>query len=598
MTEPKFNRFRISILTKLIIAFLIMMIPIYSVSLLMGNWGADLVKSQVSDSLASQSVNYLQSLSREMDRVIKLQREYVIDSDLERLSLGEDGLTAYEMASAMKRFQTRLRLIEESGIYVQGSQVAIFPLQRKISTSEVSTGLSPEETAAYAAEMPDTPGASPFNYKENVLTVRQYHPPFSVQSGRPPLFMLETTLSTVDIGRFLKDIAAPYPGSAAALFHRDWSLSTETEKRITGELELAARQYGGMDIGMEPQTGRMVIGEVPYLSVLVHEPSLGITLAMSVPESEVLGPIRRYRGFIWVMSALSVSVILIFSYSILRFLHRPLRQLIQAFRKVESGELNVLLQYRGNDEFRELYDRFNGMTSQLYKLVHEVYEQDMRAKQAELKQLQSQINPHFLYNSLYLLYRMIRAEDSDNALALSRYLGDYFRYITRKSGDEVLLEEEWEHVRTYTEIQSIRFSNRIRVNYGELPEAVKRLMVPRLILQPLVENAFEHGVERTVSAGELRVSAVSAEGEIRLTIEDGGPGMEEAELESLRRELVYSEGNGSGSGLINVHRRLRLKFGLRAGLSLASGEAGGLIATLHIPIPVAKNTILQGGEAE
>ena len=113
----------------------------------------------------------------------------------------------------------------------------------------------------------------------------------------------------------------------------------------------------------------------------------------------------------------------------------------------------------------------------------------------ELKQLQSQINPHFLYNSFFNIYRLAKDEDYENLTCFTQYLGSYYQYITRSASDEVSLLDEYNHAKTYCNIQQMRFHNRLELKMAPLPEAFAGYRVPRLIMQPIIENAFEHGLK-------------------------------------------------------------------------------------------------------
>ncbi|MCX7657034.1 MAG: histidine kinase, partial [Treponemataceae bacterium] len=161
---------------------------------------------------------------------------------------------------------------------------------------------------------------------------------------------------------------------------------------------------------------------------------------------------------------------------------------------MEEGDLKTRIEYERKDEFGYLFHSFNRMVDKLDELVNQVYVAKILAQKAELKQLQAQINPHFLYNSFFTLQRTIIGEDIDKAALYAEKLGSYFKYITRNRQEEVALEKEVEHARIFTDIQSMRFSRRIKIEFGCLPEECRDWIVPRLILQPLLENAFEHGL--------------------------------------------------------------------------------------------------------
>lgn len=158
------------------------------------------------------------------------------------------------------------------------------------------------------------------------------------------------------------------------------------------------------------------------------------------------------------------------------------------------------------------------MEDQISRLIDEVYVQTNLAQRAQLKQLQAQINPHFLYNSFFVLSRRVKRHDFENAQELAKHLGNYFQFLARNESDFVMLRQEVEHAKSYAAIQGTRFISRLSIEFGELPVECEGILVPRLILQPLLENAFEHGLENKMKDGILKVSFEEGENEIRIHV--------------------------------------------------------------------------------
>ncbi|MBO9599869.1 MAG: histidine kinase, partial [Cohnella sp.] len=227
-----------------------------------------------------------------------------------------------------------------------------------------------------------------------------------------------------------------------------------------------------------------------------------------------------------------------------------------------------------------------------------VYEEQLRLQQAELKQLQAQINPHFLYNTYFILYRLAKLQDNESIAQFSQYLGEYFQYITRNGVDNVSLEMEFRHAQTYAQIQNIRFKNRIRVEFEELREPYRSILVPQLILQPLLENAYMHGLEARRKAGLIRVAVGEENGMIRITVEDNGDKLTDEKLASLQASLLVQGAEHEYTGLLNVNRRLQLRFGSEYGVHVRRGELGGLSVTLSMRAQanVATGQSVEGGE--
>ncbi len=144
-----------------------------------------------------------------------------------------------------------------------------------------------------------------------------------------------------------------------------------------------------------------------------------------------------------------------------------------------------------------LYQAFLGVSGKLKAALEQAYNNKLLVYQSEIKFLQAQVNPHFLYNSFYHLYRMAKMEDNEGVAEMSRRLSSYYRYITRSDQNEVPLTMEYQNISDYTEIQTIRFGDRIKVELEPIPPGYEALMVPRFVLQPLFENAYNHGVEKS-----------------------------------------------------------------------------------------------------
>jgi two-component system sensor histidine kinase YesM len=213
-----------------------------------------------------------------------------------------------------------------------------------------------------------------------------------------------------------------------------------------------------------------------------------------------------------------------------------------------------------------------------------MYKQKIMNQQSELKQLQSQINPHFLYNSFFTINTMARMQD-ENLVKFSHYLGVYFQYITRNASPYVPLKEEVEHARIYANIQRIRFSKRLDIQFEELPEPYAQRTIPRLMLQPILENAFEYVVEKQQMKGEIRVSFVPDGEMLSVVVEDNGKMLTDQKLQQMQ-QLLHTDTfeTMETTGMINIHRRIQLIYGRdnNIGLTLNRSGLGGLKVTLKI----------------
>jgi two-component system sensor histidine kinase YesM len=183
-----------------------------------------------------------------------------------------------------------------------------------------------------------------------------------------------------------------------------------------------------------------------------------------------------------------------------------------------------------------------------------------------------------------VLYRMTRSQDYDNLEKFVKYLGDYFQFITRDGLEMIPLETEVKYARTYTEIQTIRFSNRINVHFPELPEACRHIKVPRLILQPIIENCYNHGLENKVVNGIIEIEFSLELDMLIISVQDNSEQMNQEELIRLRDMLSEHEHFMENTGMVNVHRRIMINYGKTGGLRLSLGKYGGLLVQMYIPL--------------
>ena len=225
------------------------------------------------------------------------------------------------------------------------------------------------------------------------------------------------------------------------------------------------------------------------------------------------------------------------------------------------------------------------------KVQRRNYEQELLMKQANLSALQSQINPHFLYNTLECIRGQALMEDSPDIAAAAQALSLFFRYSISGKSDIVTLREELENLKNYVAIQSYRFKDRFSLRIDiEDSDTVLDALIPKLTLQPIVENAVVHGFASTVSGGLVTVSVRLVEPNISILVSDNGKGMDEGTLERLNRtirgegaEKTSSGKKGTGLGLQNVDKRIKFRYGSEYGLSVQSCLGCGTDVELFIP---------------
>jgi len=579
MKSSSFHLFgrRLTILPKIILSFLVVLIPIEALSLMMNQSGLNKVQREISRSNASNVHFYLSSLETEINRILRLEREYISsDDDFRKAGVIPESMDDYERGTTILRIENKLSILKGSSPYIKDIRIYFPRLGKTILTASFNTTIPEEEIKAITSRAKK---GYPITYVNGRLILGMVYP----ANSSDMMFMMEVELSQPLLLASMAQMAGNNTASGTLLLNENesWQVGDRDGHRITALLRpiLADNPADGTKSGM----AALRLDNKPYLAFYERSESLGLTLVHYVMESEAMGVLHQYQLWYGLLAVASLLFVFVFSYGIFLLIHKPMRRLVNSLSQVAEGNLELRLQHRYNDEFQDVFRQFNTMVSRIHTLINEVAEQQTRSQRSELKQLQSQINPHFLYNSLFILLTLIRQEDLSSAEKLVMHMGNYFRYLTRSGEDEVSLENEVLHTRAYAGIQSVRFPD-IHMEWGPIPEAARMIRVPRLILQPLIENAYIHGLEKVDGPGMLSIEMQLIGHELSIQVEDNSGQLSEENVNELQELLANSDHIGETTGLVNVHRRLQLKFGPTYGLKLALGDLGGLRVTFRIPL--------------
>jgi len=573
------RRRSLSIYAKLLIAFLVVVVPVYVIALISNYDGLEKVREELQRSHGSKVHFYLSAFDNEIMRIVNLRNEYVFDKDLQDISLLTPIMSDYQFTQSLSRIVDRLNVLKSSSLYVHDVKVSVPSLNRTISTKSYSDSIEASETLP-TRNASGGLDASILHADNQFFIAGSY--PLSLAPGMSPLYNVKISLSQETIIRSLEDINHNLKGGAI-LIGSDWSWAIHSDGKTPFLPQVLPYAQAMAEDGVNEASTLMKLDGIDHFVFYERSPKLNTALLVYVPENEILGPLKKNKIWLWTLSLVSVTISILFSFWIHRLIRRPIRTMVQALRNVEAGRTGIVIHYRFKDEFGYMYNQFNAMTKRLNVLIHEVYEQQIRAQRAELKQLQSQINPHFLYNSYFVLYRIARLHDIDNVIRLAQHLGEYFRYITRSANDEVPFVEEWKHTMAYIEIQMIRYRKRMQTHYDVVPEICCDIKVPRLLLQPIMENAYEHGLANKASEGLVTVQFLYREQKLIIVIEDNGDDLPDEQIRLIGQKLTQYDDWSETTGLLNVHKRIQLKFGAQYGLHISRASIGGLRVEMMLP---------------
>ena len=314
-----------------------------------------------------------------------------------------------------------------------------------------------------------------------------------------------------------------------------------------------------------------------FATAIIPGTSLIVTgIISSVPFQENLNQwLWAFAMMMGIGSILAIALSLLFSRSIAK----PIRGLAASMKEVESGSLATKKEYAKIKEFAQLDHSFNVMVEQIKSLLHLTREEQQKVAEAERKALESQMNPHFLFNTLNTIKALAKMHDEEEIYTITLKLGKLLRSTIDNHESECTLKESMNLIDSYLTIQRIRFGEKLHVK-TVLDPACALVKTPKLIIQPLVENSIVHGLEPKAGDWNIEVLVQENKGRIFLTVKDDGVGFSSGTLPDNLDDLA----NSSHVGVYNVYRRLTLKYGKKMSFSIVSKENEGTVVSISFPI--------------
>lgn len=312
-----------------------------------------------------------------------------------------------------------------------------------------------------------------------------------------------------------------------------------------------------------------------------------------IPLNIVLKDIILIRNLAIIIMFVCLLIVFILSIEISYKLIKPIKLLADAMLKVRNGDFSANIEVKSNDETKLLAESFNSMAKNIKNLIEKVYYAQLNQKEAELKALQSQINPHFLYNTLDSIRGVAIYEGVNSISIMVEALSNLFKYNICKGKEIVNIKEEIEHTKNYITIQNFRYEDKFEIIY-KVDESLSSYKILKLLLQPLVENAIYHGLETKIGRGTIIISCERIGELIKLSVSDNGSGISKSKLVKLTECLeknapyiddtyMFTPKSSKGIAVTNVNARIKLYFGSQYGLLYKSEEGMGTTAEIYIP---------------
>lgn len=362
--------------------------------------------------------------------------------------------------------------------------------------------------------------------------------------------------------------------SGRVVFHPD-------ESKVPGiiafpELERLFGQQSGVEL--------LELDQEPHVVAFAQSEITGwLSVAMIPPKSLLSSILTRYitNAIITVIAILILFIGL--SFILTRLITEPFRAMIRAIVNTGEGNFHTKFEEKGSFEFKVVMKKFTEMNEKIHRLIQEKYQIELREKEAQIKALNMQLDPHFMYNTLNMVSLMALEKEEYEISEIVVGLSNMMKYLIRNDTTLVPFETDMMYLKSYIMIMSKRFEGAFEVEY-DIDESLYPLSVPKFFLQPLVENAFVHGFENLGRGGKLRISCRRAGQDARFSVKDNGCGISEEQLAAI-------ESGDASVGLMNVHQRIKAYFGEPYGVKIKSRVGAGTTVTILLPCKERKGGV-------
>lgn len=303
---------------------------------------------------------------------------------------------------------------------------------------------------------------------------------------------------------------------------------------------------------------------------------IGVSYISELVDSKLISGLKALAYILAIMLVLAVIVIFVLS----KLITKPVRSLVVAMSEFEQNAIEFKYQpVKSFSEFNQLTHSFEHMVGQIQSLMEQVKREEITLRKTELKALQAQINPHFLYNTLDSIQWMCEQDNTKDAVVMVGALAQLFRISISKGYELITIEKELQHAQSYLLIQSYRYRDQFTYKFIVEPEVLPYLC-NKITIQPIIENAIYHGISRMVDKGEITIEVYFDNDDVVFIISDNGVGMTSKQVENiLKKELTDSK----GIGVKNVNDRIKIYFGNNYGITVSSELDVGTVITIRIP---------------
>lgn len=582
MEMEKKNR---SVFRRLYVLFGVSMLVIYISLTAVFLLYAQKQRDNVVEELQNRVYHNTQMMEQQFETIQKLEQNLISDSRVQSLAY-DDALNVYERSQLIRSLQAHIQELCAANNSIDKIAI-VFPKESREINTETGWGVKTYK----ALDRKGNDLASTLVYERRKLYMELLYPlTYSTDEEYRPDCGIIITLSQSYFREILEALGGGDTGAFLALEQKSGVpgviLQTEAEgSQIFQDWKNQNQTADGTEeSAADTEQGKLRSHGTEYMLVRRQFSSYGVTVGTYCSAKKVGGASAWALAIMGIVLLCITALFFAILYQTNNAVSRPLHEVVHAFGEVEKGNLDVRIYHEPHDEFGYIYAAFNRMVQRITELMENVREQSRLLQNAELIQLQSQINPHFLYNSFYLIRIMAKNEDYDQITQFVTSLAKYYRFINKEVNQNIPLQREVEHMQNYIDIQQMRFGDKITVEHEALPAGVSEYRVPKLILQPIVENAYNYGMKDILEDGKIWIHYVKTETQLEIWIEDNGGGGTEEHLKEMQENIRDYEGRAAGHALSNIERRLKLAYGEGSGLAAQKSELGGVAMILQLDL--------------
>jgi len=576
---PKINLF-----TKIVLILVIMLVPIMGLYFFSNRTSTEVLRDELNDSNTNRLVFFQSQVNSNIESISLWPNLLIHDPDISELRdtfVSPGPSLPLEMITLVNRIQRKLSIQENSSNWSSSLFIYSPILGRVVSSNDVREYDDAElKQRMKQGWQVKADGVGQFRF--SFFSVAPFN---SFNRPQDANLIIEVQFDSRNIVGMLDKFKSDerrdpffYKQEIGVIYNS--SANRNIAEQLVNQLEA--------ENAMDVTNQTVELNGVKYLVNTQRSDATEWYLIDYIPLSDVIGPIEQSNRLFYfsVGSLLLMSCVL--AYVLYAQVQAPLKLLVSSFQKLKYEDYSVRLKPKGNSEFSFVFMRFNSMVTQIQELFEKVYLEQIHVREARLKQLQSQINPHFFYNCFSFISSMAKMKNHEAVVAMAQNLSSYYRYTTRQERDFVSLSDELIFVTSYLEIQKLR-KNRLDFSV-ELPPRLRKIDIPPLIIQPLVENAILHGIEERAGEGIIHVMVSEEHGRFKIVVDDNGKGLDEAGRIQLERQLAEPMNEKTGCGLWNVGQRLQLRYGDDSGIALEPSDLGGLRVTLYWQLQIIQET--------